>query len=353
MVCTIFNIALFQWALCLHWRSSCAQKKFAVESWSEIEKFLSQDFLKFIQSTIKRGGLRKKEVYELPIFIGYHIPGGVFWQCALIDINNIPIYSEKNGTSYLGHFKQTAINWSQTKDCSYELFFGRGRFCPQITNKKILIIGIGAIGSMVAKTLTRGGAKYISLADYDIKEPENICRSEYNFISGVTSKVQELNNELFAISPFIDVKMFPEFTDIIKNFIFQPGAKDEIRKAVEKYELIFDCTADNDVAFILEDLSLTSDVINMSITNYAKELICVTQPNLYSKLLHISSLLDDDTKDNYNPTGCWNPTFKASYNDIASMVQVGLRNINKAAENSAYRSFYLKFDKQNIITSSF
>ena len=57
----------------------------------------------------------------------------------------------------------------------------------QLTNSKILIIGIGAIGSIVAKTLVRSGCTKVDFIDYDIKEPENVCRSEYSFYTGTVS----------------------------------------------------------------------------------------------------------------------------------------------------------------------
>ncbi|MBK7872890.1 MAG: ThiF family adenylyltransferase [Saprospiraceae bacterium] len=65
-------------------------------------------------------------------------------------------------------------------------------FGEKLTNKKILIIGVGAVGSMIAKTLTRGGCRFIDFVDHDLKEPENICRSEYIFSNGITNKTEEL-----------------------------------------------------------------------------------------------------------------------------------------------------------------
>ena len=40
-------------------------------------------------------------------------------------------------------------------------------------DRKILIIGVGAIGSMVAKTLAKGGCRHIDIVDYDVKEPSS------------------------------------------------------------------------------------------------------------------------------------------------------------------------------------
>src|SRR5690606_21945154 len=105
---------------------------------------------------------------------------------------------------WLTAIKKSEIKWGISRNTSYKYFFGRGIFSEKLTNRKILIIGIGAIGSIVAKTLTQCGCKNIDFIDHDIKEPENICRSEYRFANGITNKTTELEKILFEISPFIN-----------------------------------------------------------------------------------------------------------------------------------------------------
>ena len=58
-----------------------------------------------------------------------------------------------------------------------EMFFGRGALCPILAGKHIALVGLGAIGSIVADVLTHSGIQYIGLWDGDIVEPGNICRS--------------------------------------------------------------------------------------------------------------------------------------------------------------------------------
>lgn len=38
-------------------------------------------------------------------------------------------------------------------------------------------------------------------------------------------------------------------------------------------------------------------------------------------------IIKSDTTDMFYPTGCWSPTFKASYNDIAAKLQFALKHI--------------------------
>lgn len=327
-------------------------KRFIIKSWSDLEPLVDQRFMTFLYENHKKADKTATQI-PIPVFIGYKIPTNkIHWQCAAIDLNNIPIHGVKiTGTkNYEGRFYENPIHWLQTKNCSYEYFFGRGALSEKFTNRKILIIGVGAIGSMVATTLTRGGCKSIALADYDIKEPENVCRAEYFFATGINSKVKDLQQTLVQISPFVNIEMFDALTDGIKGVIQSGSHDDMIKDKIEEYDIVIDCSADNDLACILNGMTLKSEIINLSITNHAKELVCVFKPDLYKWINQIYSTLDNGTADLYNPTGCWSPTFKASYNDIALMVQFAIKQINSFfIEEKFLRNFYLQVENNNGI----
>lgn len=320
-------------------------RRFIVENWIDLEKSITQDFLKFLDGVKKNNLYKKKGITSVPLFVGYNIPSGeVHWQCAVVDVSDFPNYAEKgeNG-GFVGRLYDKPISWVQTKNCSYHYFFGRGALHPGITEKKILIIGIGAIGSITAETLVRGGCKDISLIDYDIKEPENVCRSQYQFISGLNSKVGDLRKKLIEISPFVKVSALPEFMDAVKGFI--DDMSDQIKSALEEYDLILDCSADNDVIHILDRLHLESQVLSLSITNHAKNLVCATKPDLYNWTQQMFDKLREENEDLYHPAGCWHPTFKASYNDINTLVQYAIKHINHTVTlRKSLRSFHLSSD---------
>lgn len=221
-------------------------------------------------------------------------------------------------------------------------FFRRGKLNEKITESKILIIGIGAIGSIVATTLVRGGCTNICIFDHDIKEPENVCRSEYLFSTGISSKINDLGNVLANISPFVNVKVSDSLIDFTKFAINNPDSQKIIEYSFKDYDIIFDCTTDNDLAYIFDQLNIKADIFNLSITNHAKNLVCVTKPNLYKWMCDIFNIIGNDSVDLYNPTGCWSPTFKASYNDINTLVQYAIKQINLSYEKQVpIRNFYL------------
>lgn len=192
-----------------------------------------------------------------------------------------------------------------------------------------MILGIGAIGSMVATTLTRNGARYLDFQDIDLKEPGNICRSNYDFLSGISDKTYELCSILQGISPFVHCNIPNNILDFrIKCSMNDEKLRTEIQKELNEYDIIFDCSTDNGLLHALDRLQLRSKLVNLSISNHAEELVCAIGSNIAKTVSFIfQHIIESDSTDMYYPTGCWSPTFKASYNDIATKLQFALKHI--------------------------
>lgn len=309
--------------------------RFAKTIWAELD--LPQQIITMLYN-FQHKCHEKDHGKVIPLFIGYRINDSeIHWQVALMEIGKFPLKGiaerkdgKKTGNWHTG-IKDAPINWGLSKNSSYEYFFGRGRFCDNLTNSKILIIGIGAVGSMIASTLARSGCRSIDFMDHDIKEPENVCRSEYRFSKGIINKTYELTGSLYEISPFVTCREINSdyFGKYIKTFHSDEYYRSNISADLDRYDIIFDCSTDNDLMYVLNKLKLKSKLINLSLTNHANELVCAFYPNIYNFVKNqFTNVLDNDVKDLYEPTGCWSPTFKASYNDIAVLVQIAMKQIN-------------------------
>ncbi len=334
--------------------------RFAFNNWVELKNYLPQEFLNLLNKFRDRN--KKLKNSFVPVFIGYTtVDNEIHWITALVNLKDFPTkgipVTNSKGEKIKGKWQSKLIdkkiNWAITRNSSHKYFFGRGKYSDKLVNSKILIIGVGAVGSIVAKTLVKCGVKQIDLVDYDVKEPENVCRSEYWFSSGLTNKVEELRNILVANSPFVDVEIGNEeyFESIIKVFYREKEHSQNFEKLLSEYDIIFDCTTDNDLMYILNSLDFNSDLINLSITNHAKDLVCAFHPNAYDFVNNqFNNILNNDVEDLYNPTGCWSPTFKASFNDINILVQYALKQINSIYENNKLKNnFTISFDKDNNI----
>ena len=117
---------------------------------------------------------------------------------------------------------------------------------------------------------------------------------------------------------------------------------------MNEFDLIFDCSTDDDTMRLLEKLQLRCDIVNISITNHASELICGFSPNISTFVQNaFSSIVENDLSDLYAPSGCWSRTFKASYNDIALMVQYALKHIHRMLIGIEEKHNFILRDSEN------
>ena len=320
----------FEGIYCFLEQAPSLYDKFVLELYNDMSSLFSWSQMQFIYER----SLNKEKAQRVPLFCGYRIPNGEMrWQVAMLKADDFPIKSEKvkcGGRPIINHsYTKTLIDWASSYNCSYDYFFGRGCMPSSLADKKILIIGIGAIGSMVAKTLARSGSKYLGLYDVDLKEPGNVCRSEYDFLSGISDKSYELSSILQSISPFVQCEISPKALDSwIKLTMDNDETKNAIQEILNRYDIIFDCSTDDGMMHVLDKLNLRAKLINISISNHANELVCAMGNNITETVKFIfTQIIKSDTLDMFYPTGCWSPTFKASYNDIATKLQLALKHI--------------------------
>lgn len=320
----------FEGIYCFLEQAPSLYDKFVLELYNDMSSLFSWSQMQFLY----KRSLKKEEAQRIPLFCGYKIPNGEMrWQVAMLKANDFPIKSEKvkcGGRPIINYsYTKTLIDWASSYNCSYDYFFGRGCLPSSLAEKKILIIGIGAIGSMVAKTLARSGSKHLCLYDVDLKEPGNVCRSEYDFLSGISDKSYELSSILQSISPFVQCEISPKALDSwIKLTMDNDETKNAIQEILNKYDIIFDCSTDDNMMYVLDKLNLRAKLINISISNHANELVCAMGNNITETVKFIfTQIIKSDTLDMFYPTGCWSPTFKASYNDIAAKLQLALKHI--------------------------
>lgn len=150
------------------------------------------------------------------------------------------------------------LNRLGTQVITKEMYFGRGAFSQLLNSKKIAIVGLGAIGSMVASSLAHCGASKIGLWDFDIVEPGNICRSSYTLGNIGESKVRALASVIKSINPFIkdlsihgywcsDGANYNEFIGASFYANVNYKSQEEAIKELDGYDLILDCTGSNEM----------------------------------------------------------------------------------------------------------
>lgn len=225
-------------------------------------------------------------------------------------------------------------------------YYGRGEFCPKISNKRIAMIGLGAIGSMVAESLVHSGINNLGLWDDDIVEPGNVCRSAYTIANLGESKVLALANKLKLINPFINIVNHGNWIcEGAQKFQYLNGSfygninynsQDEAINEIKDYDLIIDCTGSNEMLHFISYALPNTDIVSLCITNHANELLCVTNRdgNPFELRKAYLSRIEQDTKNFYaEGSGCYSPTFLATNSDIASLTNLFVRDINLNYQN--------------------
>jgi hypothetical protein len=258
------------------------------------------------------------------------------------------------------------LNMCYTQKVSEEMYFGRGAFSANLSNKKVALVGLGAIGSMIAESVARSGVSKLGLWDNDIVEPGNICRSAYSLKDLGESKVEAIVRIIKAINPNIKSE------NVFKSGVWRNislnraeyingsfygnveyGNQNDAVKQIEGYDLIIDCTGSNEMLHFLSYAVPNIPVISLCITNKAKELLCVSSKdgNPFELRKAYLSRIEQDTKNYYlEGEGCYSPTFLATNSDIASLVNLALKDLNKSyAEGELMHSVVYSYNDRGIL----
>lgn len=246
-------------------------------------------------------------------------------------------------------------------------FFGRGLFSQKLQSKRIALVGLGALGSMIAESLARSGVTVIGLWDNDIVEPGNICRSTYLLSDLGESKVDALKKRLLSINPYVRAKKIKDYGcwhqhGNINVFTYEGGSfygninysnQEDSIKQIKDYDLIIDCTGSNEMLHFISYAVPEADIISLCITNHSANLLCVSSKdgNPFELRKAYLSRIEQDTKNFYlEGSGCYSPTFLATNSDIASLINLFIRELNQKNElGEVFHSAIWSHDKRGVL----
>lgn len=279
--------------------------------------------------------------------------------------NNQISYDIKIRTININSLVSIKMDKASPQYITKEMFFGRGALCPILAGKHIALVGLGAIGSIVADVLTHSGIQYIGLWDGDIVEPGNICRSSYQLRDLGQSKVDAIKTKIQSINPFVNIsEVIPHgywsydanFSNYVNGTFYDNvnyNNQEEAVKQLDNFDLIIDCTGSNEMLHFLSYAASNIDIISMCITNHANDLLCITNKdgNPFEQRKAYLSRIEQDTKNFYiEGEGCYSPTFLANNCDIASLVNLALRDLNLSMDKGTLmHSTIYSYSERGII----
>lgn len=268
------------------------------------------------------------------------------------------------------HLVSKGCNCEVAQIITEKEYFGRGKFSSLWNEKKVCVVGVGAIGSIVCESLARSGVTTLALWDDDTVEPGNICRSVYQVQDIGKSKVDALREHIVSINPFVELRTITTkgyWHNLTGNeysgpFQYMHGSfygsvnyssQEDAIKLLDKYDLIIDCTGSNELLHFLSYAVPEKEIISMCITNRSRNLLLFSSNdgNPFELRKMYLSKIEQDTKNFYvEGSGCYSPTFIATYSDISSLVNLAIKELNtKISNNQLLHSVIWSYDNRGII----
>jgi hypothetical protein len=210
--------------------------------------------------------------------------------------------------------------WQKSQNWHPDDTLNRGAFGAWIRSARVLLVGAGAIGSMVSEILVRGGAQNLTVIDPEKTEIGNLARHTLTMDGVDTPKAEALVSRLSGISPHVAVR---GFHCTLEQFV------ERQKELLCEHSIVMDCTGSDDVLSSLEECtwSRVSLFCSISVGLQARRLYVLTArkdrfPRAFF-LRHVEKWLREDAKQ-YDDTpfprsggmGCWHPAFPARVDDM-------------------------------------
>lgn len=305
------------------------------------------------------------------IIIGFPIPEKIgkenriiHWQAFLFKFNcletcnNVITHMENKNRIYFRKDKlilssDENVDWIESQNWAENKILKRGSLSQAFKSKKVLIIGVGTIGSTISDMIVHEGIKDITLMDNDELEIGNLSRYNLTLDELHKPKSEEFGKHLNKINPLANVKYINDAFSYDENDVSD----------YNQFDILIDCTGENQVLYDLEKFEFEHAKIFISIsiginadnvylllqkgtkfnaTNFIQELQPFIEENL--EKLDGMDLPRDGTK-------CWMPVFPVKYHDILSISALSVKIIEKFIESDEIEwiKFYSKDDSLDSI----
>ena len=241
------------------------------------------------------------------------------------------------------------INWIKSENWTQEQIGSRSNIDSIVKNYNYLLIGMGALGSMIAESMVRSSILNLTIMDSDTLQIGNLCRHTLTMVDIKKNKVAALYNHLNLISPNANIQT------IDKNFSLD--FKDD-NKLLKNSNVIINCSAGTQVIYDLQKYSFESGkyIFSFSLSLGAKRLYAYfSKISNYSPedyLAKIEKWIEKDTQENADfkfpreGVGCWQLVFPANFEDVCLMSSISMKFITEnLSEKNVKTSQFVVFEQ--------
>lgn len=248
------------------------------------------------------------------------------------------------------------VTWCEVLEDRPEIVNRRdgGTLAADLTGKRVLLLGCGALGSAIGETVVRSGAQHVHLVDVGRVKPGILVRQRFTDTDIGLDKSDALKGHLEALG--LSCTVITERSDL--------GYKALARFDLATFDLVIDATASTRVAQRMEEelkaLALPVPLISVAVSARAENgSVAVKMPGFRGGPHNIARLAklqafarhrghalvkafwpDRDTMPIFQPEpGCSAPTFVGSAADIdhhaAGLLNVGLARVREHGDTDA------------------
>ncbi len=240
------------------------------------------------------------------------------------------------------------INWLNAENWHQHELFNRGRIDEDTRKSSILQLGAGAVGSMVAELLVRGGQKEITIMDHDLFQAGNIVRHTLTLKEIWKYKVDSLAERLNQVSPHSKINGIRERFSSQTNLSVKP----------DDYDVILDCTGEDETLFYLALLQFqeSKTFLSVSLGFGAKRLfVFYYNGKAFSHEAYMSLMrpwIESEQKETREVEfpreglGCWHPIFPARSDDVWLMVATAIKSVERAITTKVNKPTLLVYEQQ-------
>jgi hypothetical protein len=229
--------------------------------------------------------------------------------------------------------KDKDIPWSESSNVGGERMQVRGLLQAEARAKRVGLVGCGAIGSVLAEHLVRGGGNDVTLFDNDSTELQNLTRHTLAAADIGHNKAVALAARLKGIHPESTVVGFAAGLPL--------GERDKSTEAmyerIDAADILVDCSTNESVFRWASSLGREhGKLVIHSYANARARMLTVCCSGRHVSCGEVARLLYTDIREGrapfsweeYDPAvpevepgaGCWHPTFPAKGHDLAALV---------------------------------
>jgi len=246
--------------------------------------------------------------------------------------------------------KNRSLKWIETENWNHDQLFSRIKDKGSLKNKKILLIGAGAVGSCVAQLCARNAAEELLIIDSQCLEAGNLCRHTLTLDNVGYHKAEQLSNQVNLSSTHIK-------SSYINKSLMDCNDKDLAQ--IKECDVVLDCTGEDSVLRWLANLEMPHSTLfsSISVSIRAKRLFYFSASSHIFPLVafaeQIKSWLDDERKvlDKEGlplpGIGCWHPIFPAGAEDIWIMTAIGAKLLMRDIENPPTKPSLVVFEQDS------